>query len=1690
MHRSNRISIGSLLWPIILGVGLTLVLLFTLAPDTPAEAQPADQDSLFLSRPLVARSMLPAKPSTDGSWLHPEGGPSGARDLAGSAGIQMVSPGVTVDLFQHSVWGKVGPGQIVTITGTGDVYGAAQADATGFFWTPLWDGAAGARTEIAVGDPLSVYVDGAPRATITPPAISGAVDPLLDQVYGKVIGDGGGTVVTATVKGHQATDATDSSGEFSIDFIGILDLDAEDWADVDVADGGRVRARLFPVDHLVVNSYDSLEGYVQPGQIVTATVYTGTTSVKIELSTFASADDGWYAMQPGVPIDPGDLVEVDLGAGNVISTIVAGLSLEVEPGIGEVSGNAPTGEQVTVAFWRWVDNENRYFAYSTTASGDAYSVQSDALVDWPEPWVHVTVSDENGNETWLFGGAPFLNVNADWDDAWARVDAGGVPVTATLHTGSETYTWNGGSHPIYRAAWGIWFDGGMGNPVDIEAGHVITVETSTWTGSMTVADVALGFDVVADEVRGEAPAGHGTLVAYQRQSSRYPINGSAGQTVTIASPFAVALADFDLRFGGSFDFWHYNADGNSTHLYRDLPAVQIELPNGAGGYAWVPDEAVTATLYLSDGVSVKYSTSDDHDGDPRGFWFGDWAGNTFAPSDWLTVTGASGWAAGAQIVELTVNVDPIGDRMYGHAPVGLLDSHWDDHPGDQNSDESTPTDASGGYLIDWSAYNVDVQRGHNLRPYYASPSGVQIARNFRWPEARVNYGHDWVEGNYEPGHTLWITVTESDSATVKATAQLETQIIPWWGGETGFSTNLDDPWAPAQPDLIAGDWVFARVDDGYAFSMHLGLISGTLDIVADTVSGAITAPWYTETLNANCGIWQEGGPGTDFQVDPNGGAYECDFGAMGWDLQPGHDVGVEYQQPDGNWVGNVFREPAPDIRAEKWVEGGGEVPPDGSVVFTLRYSNEGDVTADTVWITDTLPGDTSYVSDSSGATPSIDGQQLTWTLGPLGPHQAGQFQVLLENTATASQTLTNDVEVGAPFDSNLDNNFAEADVHVADGQPDLYVHKDANPGHPAAGQTFLWRIEYGNQGPVASGPVTLTDTLPLSTSIESWSSTGGYGFWTDASTDSEFVLTAPTLPGYWNDTVLLRLRVEADVSVGTQLTNTVYITTGGDTDPENNFDLRDNVYVSDPDRNVTVDKNWGWGELVPGRSAGYGVYYGNSGNMPAQTWITDVLPSGTSFVTSTQPTGVSDQPLPPLYVGEGIVVWDMGVLEPGADGNLNIELAISPSMVPDTVITNCVTIAITETDNWPYDNYDCVAETVRAAGPNLRVRKESRWLSEDQVEYTVNVENIGTTVLTDVAITDTLPVSTSFSGDWWHSFWDEIQFADHGGQLVWMLARFEPGWSTGLGFNVNLDSGIIGTQGLVFSNTVEAPVIGDVYPADNISVDVTSSGPDVYVRKTLTGGEPRPGDTVTYTIEFGNHNRWWGTDDQYGSRITDTLPAEMSFVSASAPWNPDWVPDEQIGNTLVWNWGTLCPGCTWYFDVAAQIADTAVAGDVLTNTVEVYGDSPSDVEADLGNNLDAVPVTILAPGFQVNKVYESSRVVGSNVVYTLTVLNLGNAPGTNVVLSDTVPAGLSNIDTDGTYDGQYITWLFPNIDANGGTATGWFTAQLPGTVQQSIVNDRYRVVSSDQGVTSAPGPAVSFVTQYLRIYLPLMTRNY
>jgi hypothetical protein len=177
----------------------------------------------------------------------------------------------------------------------------------------------------------------------------------------------------------------------------------------------------------------------------------------------------------------------------------------------------------------------------------------------------------------------------------------------------------------------------------------------------------------------------------------------------------------------------------------------------------------------------------------------------------------------------------------------------------------------------------------------------------------VYYGKDdGVGGIFSPGHTFWLTVTNS-LGDIKATSQVSSTIdggwwghgfMPTWAGEDGSCCN----WTPDEPDILPGDWVYYRSDDGYQNQVQAGEIYGTIDLENDSVTGPIYAPGEYQTLKVWCH------PQTFWPFEyrqssaaPNGSVpYFCEWqdpnsGGL-WDIQPDDTVMVHYREADGDQV--------------------------------------------------------------------------------------------------------------------------------------------------------------------------------------------------------------------------------------------------------------------------------------------------------------------------------------------------------------------------------------------------------------------------------------------------------------------------------------------------------------------------------------------------------------------------------------------------------------------------------------------------------------------------------------------------------------------------------------------------------------------------------------------------------------------
>ena len=1209
--------------------------------------------------------------------------------------------------------------------------------------------------------------------------------------------------------------------------------------------------------------------------------------------------------------------------------------------------------------------------------------------NWDDGNIYLSESSDGGY-TWSAPGAPVFSPThdpADWD-----VDFVSDPVV--LYVGGTYYMFyeGGGGDPFFVGIglamspdginWtrvggdpiltngdpGAWDEQWVLDPMVIEDGG----DWQMWfRGRNYNNESAIGYATSDDGLVWEKYTGNPVLSA---NPSGWDTGGPTGPWVDYHEDmyYMWYCANRQIGYATSEDGINWERPLDDAVL-KPSPLLYLEL-NYAHDWAHVytvPNEAVTVTL--EDSENNILGTISGYANDWGDFWSGDWL---WDPS-WQDIQPYQSIFIDA--AGLSEAVDPIGE-MLGQLDLdtdlvtGLLNAPWlgDEvqmycelwaEPGG-SIDLGLVSGNGGTFECDFGGLGIDLQPGMQVALVYIEPDGDRVINVVEPPWMRVNYAHDWVGGNYPAGHTFNITVKDSTGA-IKATTVIDSETGKGWSGD-GFETRWED-WSPTGLDIVPGDRVLFESDDGFVDIMHVGEVGGTLDIAADLISGPVYADWYTEELYIECHPWgaPPGISGRNSTAGPDGDPpYTCDWSGE-WDILPGQDVAVMYIQPDnGDRVINVFHEPAPNLAINKWVEGSGLVAPGGPVIFNIAYGNNGEAVAESLTITDTLPDDTTYVSDTSGETAITGPGWVAWNLGPLNPGEWKHFYVVLENSAQVDDILRNNAEIFTEFDFDDSNDHAYAEAQVTAGGYDIWVNKNPNPGDPTPGETFLYQINVGNNNDTASGPVTLTETLPAGTNLVSWYSQSGFQLWEQASYDNgELVLTAPSFAGYWGDTLRLTLEVDPAVEYGTQLTNTVEVTTTDDLDPSNNWSQNTDAWVSPPRIDGRVYKSIPWGQIYPGGELVYPISFFNDGNTTFEAVLTDTLPAGMSFASVTAWLHGAEFSFEPEYVDEAIIVWNYAALPPGEWIDMDVRLAIDPSYDPGTAAINCITLDVGGDDALPLNNQSCVEYVVPEAGPNLRLTKNYWWNGEGQLQYQLEIQNIGSTVLDNIDISDTLPELTTSNGNWWVNFGPWITgTVDVGADQVFFWVDYlNPRDIASLSYQADLDADVVGDLGLTFTNMAEAPVTGDVNPADNTASVTAFTGPDIFIDKWLGGGKLEPGEIITYTVEFGNLNKWpWVGDTSVGSHITDTLPAGATFLYATAPWNINdtWEPESIEGNVIRWGWGPMWPESTWRFDIVVQLADDLEENSVLTNTIEAYSDDPEAFDFFWENNFDEVTFMI------------------------------------------------------------------------------------------------------------------------------------
>ncbi len=712
---------------------------------------------------------------------------------------------------------------------------------------------------------------------------------------------------------------------------------------------------------------------------------------------------------------------------------------------------------------------------------------------------------------------------------------------------------------------------------------------------------------------------------------------------------------------------------------------------------------------------------------------------------------------------------------------------------------------------------------------------------------------------------------------------------------------------------------------------------------------------------------------------------------------PSTEVPVDNNKSSANWKSATYT----------GTGASGKVKAGDEITYFIHIRNTGNVALTNVTISDVMPAYTSFISADGGIVPDGAGK-LTWTIPNIAvgaPDVLRSFKVRVVNDLTGVTSITNtaDVDNGdgtgdhptTPPDPNDPNNphpnpdpnDPSTDIPADDGgnksvnwKSASYTGSGAN-GKVKTGDIITYTVHVRNTGNITLASVIITDDIPAYTAFVN----ADDGIIPDATGKLTWTLTNIPVGGA-DVTRSFVVRVATDLTGATSIINTAGIDNGDGSgvhpstppDPNDPDSPHPNPDPNDPSTEVPVEQdkssvNWKSaaytgtgvnGMVKAGDEITYTIHVRNTGNVKLENvMISDLIPAYTSFVSA-------DGGITPDATGK--LTWTIPEVLLGADAVRSFKVKVVNDLTGAGYITNTADVdngdgtgghPTTPSDpndpGNPHPNPDPNDPSTEVPVDNGK--NSDNWKSAsytgtganggvttgDLITYTIHVRNSGNATLTNVVISDNIPVYTEFVSA-------EGNIVPSAGKLTWTIADIPVGGTdVTRSFTVRVVEDLTGAVSITNTAGVdngngkgEEPT----YPADpndpNNPMPNPPPGPatdvkvDTLVRfeawktvVTASGADKAsPEEILTYTI----HVRNTGNVKLPLITVTDPVPALTTFESAgeNGLFNAG-------SNTVTWEVNDIAVGAVVDLTFKVKVDDTLDSGAVITNTA-VASDGKTD----------------------------------------------------------------------------------------------------------------------------------------------------
>ena len=460
-------------------------------------------------------------------------------------------------------------------------------------------------------------------------------------------------------------------------------------------------------------------------------------------------------------------------------------------------------------------------------------------------------------------------------------------------------------------------------------------------------------------------------------------------------------------------------------------------------------------------------------------------------------------------------------------------------------------------------------------------------------------------------------------------------------------------------------------------------------------------------------------------------------------------------------------------------------------VYKVKLTNTGNADANNINIQSHIPENFGFVSASNNGIFNPEISNVVWEIGSLSPGSIFESEVRISTPLMLADGTTKTLTVMVKSDE-LPIGSTSADFTVSNvfDKTDNFIELniDCLTENVVSGGEAEFEINVINSSSYTQTGVVLTGNIPDEADIVNAS--GNY-----SSEGNKITWDIGEVSPNSSSTISLTLKINEGFLTNQVLTGLFKVTSNESADMEKVFSM--DVAADDStilnnliDFSIDVSDS----SVAAGSEFTYYIKIKNNGSVTAENIVvTDCLNENLSFISASEG-----------YVIDGNnIKWDIAGMEAGGEKALEITVDLSNTILGNTVISNAASFDCDQSDLISANiDVTAIKEILTDALELTMTDNPDPVATGSSVTYTINYKNKSESTLSNVILTDFLPVNIVLVSA---SYGSIIQGTE---AVVWELGTLQPGESGSVEIVVNIpistgDGTIIINKAVIDSDETE-----------------------------------------------------------------------------------------------------------------------------------------------------------------------------------------------------------------------------------------------------------------------------------------------